>query len=178
MPLTHIDLSTFCFKIYLSQENNPKVTVRAKLALAARPGPLQSIWKWSSRRDHRVLKVQDWGEDETGEDPLIRWFEGPPQRIFWILSTFMCVFNAFFVKLMSLELWTRFQSFWSQTFARKDIPWRARNWILDKIFFRQPRFCMLLWHYFTYMSRQALLLALSWLGGTSKTNIFKKIYKM
>ena len=43
MPLTHIDLSTFCFKIYLRQENNPKVTVRAKMALAARPGPLQSI---------------------------------------------------------------------------------------------------------------------------------------
>ena len=33
MPLTHIDLSTFCFKIYLRQESNPKVTVRAKSAL-------------------------------------------------------------------------------------------------------------------------------------------------
>ena len=42
----------------------------------------------------------------------------------------MCVFNG----------GTRFQSFWSQSLARKDISCNARNPMLDKIVFRQSRF--------------------------------------
>ena len=68
-----------------------------------------------------MLKVQDWGEDETGEDSLSLGGLRDPPEIFFNFKRLICVFNAFFVKLMSLELWTRFQSFWSQTFARKDI---------------------------------------------------------
>ena len=36
--------------------------------------------------------------------------------------------------------WTRFPSFWSRSFARKDISCHARNPMLDKIVFRQSRF--------------------------------------
>ena len=162
MPLTHIDLSTFCFKIYLRQESNPKVTVRAKLALAARLGPSQSIWKWSGRRDHRVLKVQDWGEDETrGRLPLIRWFEGPPQRFFWILSV-LCAFLM--PSLSNWWVWNFGPDFnrFGHKLSLEKIFFDAWETVFDKIFFRQPRFSMLLWHYFTYMSRQVLPLALTW----------------
>ena len=59
-----------------------------------------------------MLKVQDWGEDEMGEDSLsLRGLRDLP-RDFLNFKRLMCVFKAFFVKLMSLELWTRFQSFW------------------------------------------------------------------
>ena len=39
---------------------------------------------------------------------------------------------------------TGFKSFWSQTFARKDISCRMRNQMLDKIVFRQSRVILLL----------------------------------
>ena len=38
---------------------------------------------------------------------------------------------------------TRFQSFWSQSFARKDVTRHARNRMLDKIVFRQSHFFLL-----------------------------------
>ena len=81
---------TFCFKIYLRQDNYLKVTVKpdvyrgAKFALALRSGPSPRIWKWCGGRDHRILKVRDG--DLPGE-----WF--------WILSVSICVFN----ELMSLD---------------------------------------------------------------------------
>ena len=162
MPLTHIDLSTFCFKIYFRQESNPKVTVRAKLALAARPGPSQSIWKWSGRRDHRVLKVQDWGEDETGEDSLsLGGLRDRPSEFFWILSA-LCAFLM--LSLSNWWVWNFGPDFnrFGHKLSLEKIFFDARETVLDKIFFRQPRFCMLLWHYFTYMSRQVLPLALTW----------------
>ena len=46
----------------------------------------------------------------------------------------MCVFNGV------LCFGTRFQSFWSRSFARKDISCHVRNRMLDKIVFKQSRF--------------------------------------
>ena len=79
---------------------------------------------------------------------------------------------------------TIFQSFWSQSFARKDISCHARNEMLDKIVFRQSRF----FFYFFFLQHVSLalfhlcphrfwkvLLALI-LGGPSKSCVFEKIY--
>ena len=56
---------------------------------------------------------------------------------------------------------TSFQSFWSRSFARKDISCHARNQMLDKIVFRQSRFFYLFstacfFHIISSMSPQVL----------------------
>ena len=50
----------------------------------------------------------------------------------------MCVLMGFYA------FGTGFQSFWSQSFARKDISCRMRNQMLDKIVTRQSQVILLL----------------------------------
>ena len=80
---------------------------------------------------HRALKTR-----EGGLIPL--WtgdFRGSPP-FFLILGASMCVLMGFI--LMGFFVFgTSFQSFWSRSFARKDITCHARNLMLDKICFRQ-----------------------------------------
>ena len=97
-------------------------------------------------------------EASGGKTPLVRGFRGSSQGIIFNFEHLCRV--CLMLSLSNWWFWTRFQSF-SQVFARKGIPWRARNLILDKIFFRRSQLCMFLLHYFTYMSRQVLLLALT-----------------
>ena len=82
-----------------------------------------------------------------------------------------------------MQFGTKFQSFWSRSFARKDISCHARNRMLDKIVFRQSRFffTFFLQHFsltlFYLCARRfwKVLLALI-LGGPSKSCVFEKIY--
>ena len=90
----------------------------------------------------------------------------------------MCVFKG----VLCVAFGTRFQSFWSRSFTRKDISCRVRNQMLDKIVFRQALVCffffsMFLWHYFIYVPLDfvKVLIALI-LGGTSKSRVFEKMY--
>ena len=83
-----------------------------------------------------MLKVQDWGEDETGEDSLsLGGLRDLPRDFFeFYFKRLMCVFNAFFVKLMSLELWTRFQSFLVTNFRSKRYSLTLEKLFLTKSF--------------------------------------------
>ena len=125
-------------------------------------------------RLHRVPKTR-----EGGLIPLSTGgFRGSPPSFFWILGASMCVFNGVFY-----AFGTRFQSFWSRSFARKDISCHVRNQMLDKIVFRQSQF------FFTFFLQHVsltlfhlcprrfwkVLLALI-LGGPSKSCVFEKIY--
>ena len=102
-------------------------------------------------------------------------FSGSPQSFFLILGASMFVLMVFYA------FGTRFQSFWSQSFARKDISCHTRNWMLDKIVFRQS------WFFYFFLQHVSLtlfylcpsrfwkvLLALI-LGGPSKSCVFEKI---
>ena len=123
-------------------------------------------------RLHRVPKTR-----EGGLIPLLTGgFRGSPPSFFLILGASMCVLMGFYA------FGTRFQSFWSRSFARKDISCHVRNRMLDKIVFRQSRFFLLFstacfFDIISPMSPQVLevLLALI-LGGPSKSCVFEKIY--
>ena len=79
---------------------------------------------------------------EGGLIPLSRGgFRGSPPIFFFDYGRFYVRFYWFFY-----AFGTRFQSFWSQFFARKDISCHARNRMLDKIIFRQSRL------FFTFFS--------------------------
>ena len=124
-------------------------------------------------RLHWVPKTRDGGLIPRSTGGL----GGLPQVFLKILGASMCVLMGFYA------FGTRFQSFWWQSFARKDISCHARNWMLDKIVFRQSQF------FFTFS-----LLHVSWtlfylcpcrfwkvllaliLGGPSKSCAFEKIY--
>ena len=91
-------------------------------------------------RLHQVPKTRDGGliPLSTGG------FRGYPPMF---LGASMCV-------LMGIYAFrTRFQSFWPQSFARKDISCHVRNRMLDKIVFRQSRF-----FYFFFLQHVSLTL--------------------
>ena len=79
---------------------------------------------------------------------------------------------------------TRFQSFWSRYFARKDISCHAINQMLDKIVFRQSRFFLLFSTacFFDKISpcpcRFWKVLLTQILGGPLKSCVFEKIYTL
>ena len=101
-------------------------------------------------------------------------FRGSPPFFLLILGASMCVLMEFYA------FGTRFQSFWSHSFARKDISCHARNRMLDKIVFRQSRFFLLqhvsltLFHLCPRRFWKVLLALI--LGGPSKSCVFEKIY--
>ena len=124
-------------------------------------------------RLHRVPKTR-----EGGLIPLSTGgFRGsPPSFFFFNLGALMCVLMVFYA------FGTRFQSYWSQSFARKDISCHVRNRMLDKIVIRQSRFfyfflqhvSLTLFHLCPCRFWKVLLALI--LGGPSKSCVFEKIY--
>ena len=87
--------------------------------------PLIRLFAPSQQSDHIECRRHERGTGGLGGLPTF----------FLILGASMCVFNGVFY-----AFGTRFQSFWSGSFAREDISCHARNQMLDKIVFRQSRF--------------------------------------
>ena len=81
--------------------------------------------------------------------------------------------------------WDQIQSFWSQSFARKDISCHARNRLLDKNCFQTvtiffdfflQHVSLTLFHLCPRRFWKVLLALIR--GGTSKSRIFEKIYTL
>ena len=124
-------------------------------------------------RLHRVTKTREGGLIPLSTGGL----GGLLPKFFFKFWALLCAFLMGFY-----AFGTRFQSFWSQPFARNDISCHTRNQMLDKIVFRQSRF---LYFFLQHVSLTLfhlcprrfwkVLLALI-LGGPSKSCVFEKIY--
>ena len=93
-------------------------------------GPSTPFQKWSGGRNQRVPNAREGDHSPYRKGGL---GVSPEKNFeFWaLLCAFLMGFFAF---------GTRFQLFWSRSFARKDIFCHARNQMQDKIVFRQSRF--------------------------------------
>ena len=99
-------------------------------------GPSQRIQKWSDGRSHRVPKAREGGEQERKYySPLVRGVWGVSSRKY---LNFGCFYVRF--KWDFYAFGTRFQPYWSRSFANKDISCHMRNRMLDKIVFGQSQF--------------------------------------
>ena len=124
-------------------------------------------------RLHRVPKTREGG--------LIPSWQGGLRGLHQVFFKFWALLCAFLMGFYAFR--TRCQSFWSRSFATKDISCHARNQMLDKIVFRQS------WFFFTFLLQHVsltlfhlcprrfwkVLLALI-LGGPSKICVFEKIF--
>ena len=101
--------------------------------------------QWKSQGRRRLFKIGPAEEiiecrrpEREITPPLVRGVWGvsppPPEKKFEFWA-FLCAFLMGFYAFR-----TRFQSFWSRSFARKEIFCHARNQMQDKIVFRQSRF--------------------------------------